>query len=120
MQIVAMMIGDDDDVGDNDGDNVDAADDSVNNDDSDGDVDDNNGDNIDAADDNYRNNDDSDDDSGAEDHVRNHLVARAGRLTHIVGPATFTSCGLPRCFYACLRRHHCNPRHYDCHHGHYQ
>ena len=90
MQIVEMMIGDDDDVGDNDGDNVDAADDSVNNDDGDDDVDDNNGDNIDAAGDNYRNNDDSDDDSGAEDHVRNHLVARAGRLTHIVGPATFT------------------------------
>ena len=41
MQIVEMMIGDDDDVGDNDGDNVDAADNSVNNDDGDDDVDDN-------------------------------------------------------------------------------
>ena len=98
-----MMIGYDDDVGDY------------------------NGDNVDASDDNYRNNDDSDDDSGAEDHVRNHLVARAGRLTHIVGPATFTSCGLPRCFLACLRRHHClhghhdcHQWHYDCHQGHYQ
>ena len=91
MQIVEMMIGDDDDVADINGDNIYAAHDNYrNNDDSDDDVDDNNGDNIDAADDNYRNSDNSDDDSGAEDHVRNHLVARAGRLTHIVGPATFT------------------------------